>query len=82
VILVGDQDNNYSSGEMRATMLAHGKISFRTCLRQVRFPASYFAILSGLNYGTLHPELTSLDKAIEHWILVELLNAIGGHSIL
>lgn len=62
-------------------MLKEGKISFKTCSRQVRIPASHFATLSLQVYDpSLEP--SSLENAVHHWLLVEILNAIGNHSIL
>lgn len=62
-------------------MLSEGKISFKTCPRQVRIPASYLARLSEVSYST-DSEPKSLEEAIDHWLLCEILNGIGQHSIL
>lgn len=82
VYLVGDQDNLYALPSYREVMLAEGKICFKTCSRQVRIPASYFARLSETAYEGRSNEPKSIEEAVHHWLLCEILNGIGQHSIL
>lgn len=60
--------------EMNNAMVREGKISFRTCARQVTIPVTY--MLDSAAYGTVDSV-----KDYEHWLLVEVLNAIAGHSV-
>ena len=61
-----------------------GRISFRTCSRTARFPSKYITtVLAQASYPPVPGgEPASFDDAFDHWLLCELLNAIGGHSIL
>ena len=59
------------------------RISFRTCSRTARFPVKHITRLAQASYPPVAgEEPASFDDAFDHWLLCELLNAIGGHSIL
>lgn len=62
-------------------MALEGKISFRTCYRQARAPASYLAKLANRRYSPNH-EPHSFHDAVHHWLLCETLNAIGYHTMI
>ncbi|EPQ49961.1 hypothetical protein GLOTRDRAFT_123678 [Gloeophyllum trabeum ATCC 11539] len=80
ISVVTDDDVNYAQGN-QDWMAREGKISFRTCFRQVRMPASYIIQLATAVYdGTTEPR--DFMSAIEDWLLTETLNAIGGHSFM
>lgn len=70
----------YAPQSQRASMLAQGKISFRTCTYHAQIPISYLAALARATYSPEVEPHTLLD-AIHHWFLVETLGAIGGHSM-
>jgi len=56
-----------------------GIISARTCFRSVFVPAIYIRKLLQATYPD--GERLSFKIAFEHWLLVELLNAVGGLSL-
>jgi len=58
-------------------MIAEGKLCFCTCPKEVRIPAPY---LQKLAAGAVDAE--AFQKVFDHWLLCEILNGIGGHSIL
>ncbi|EDR07311.1 uncharacterized protein LACBIDRAFT_299099 [Laccaria bicolor S238N-H82] len=57
-------------------MASQGRISFQTCSKSVRFPACRILGLAGENNHT------PFHDRFDYWILTEILEAIGGHSIL
>lgn len=61
-------------------MAARGVISFRTCYGGIRYPASYVIKLAAQSYNP-GEEPSSFQNAFDHWFLIQLLNAIGGHSM-
>jgi len=64
-------------------MAAQGKISFRTCLQAARLPASHILSLATSVYpptSSFAPQ--NFQQAFDHWLLCELLNGIGGISML
>lgn len=81
MFFVGDSDTQYASNEYRPRMLAEGKICFRTCFHQARIPISHLDTLTQASYS-LDKEPHSVRDAIDHWLLCELLVAIGGHTIV
>lgn len=68
----------------RHAMIAAGKVSFRTCLRAAYLPGSYILELAQAVYPSLSAsgEPRTFTEAFEHWLLCEILAAIGGHSML
>jgi hypothetical protein len=73
-------DRDFTSDTHHSLMGTMGTIAFRTCFRSVRFPPAHVARLALAHYspGT---EPTSFSKALHHWLLVEILGAIGSHTI-
>ncbi len=68
-----------STGAERAQMIKLGKLRFKTCPRQVYIPASHIVRLHVARYDNVpagHP--ASFKEAVDHWLLQELLTAIGG----
>lgn len=59
------------------TMAAQGKFSIRTCFRQVLIPYGY--LLGLVQSSDSH---ATAQVRIYNWFLLEVLNAIGGHSML
>lgn len=80
VYFVHDDDVQYAPARYRAGMMAEGKICFRTCFSQARIPMSYIQRLMGASHSP-DREPHSAHDAIEHWLLYELLSAIGSHTI-
>lgn len=83
---VEDDDEQYMVGsgrppELRTALLSSGKICFRTCFRRAYIPASYVLKLAEHDYEN-DALAGSFKVALEHWLLVEILSAIGQHSIL
>lgn len=60
-------------------MLANGKIAYATCYQAVNIPASYAVRLASQAYTT-DQEPRSFQAAVDHWLLCEVLNAIGNHT--
>jgi hypothetical protein len=58
-----------------------GTLSFRTCFRSVRFPASYFVQLATAHYNS-GSEPAFLINAYHSWLLIEILSSIGNHSMV
>lgn len=61
-------------------MAAQGKIAFQTCFRQARIPIVYLIKLAEQDYPT-EMGITSFYDAVDHWLLVECLGAIGSYSM-
>jgi hypothetical protein len=61
-------------------MAHNGKIGFRTCTQTVLIPTSYIIRLASTLYSA-STEPHSFSDAIDHWLLCEILNAIGNHTI-
>jgi hypothetical protein len=80
-VAVGDDDFDYSTNLHRSAIARLGTISFRTCFRTARFPADHVLRLASATY-TRGAEPGSFVKACHHWLLVEILSAIGSHTML
>ncbi|KAK6987955.1 hypothetical protein R3P38DRAFT_2574134, partial [Favolaschia claudopus] len=85
---VGSGDAGYEAvPSRRAALMALGKISFRTCFRTARIPVSYLNHLASQSYPAKdkdgnETEPFTLQQAIDHWLLVEILGGIGDHSMV
>ncbi|KDQ49089.1 hypothetical protein JAAARDRAFT_143923 [Jaapia argillacea MUCL 33604] len=80
VWFVSDQDPSYAADTIRAPMIAHGKICFKTCSKQARIPATHITRLAQVQYdGSTEPK--RFRDAFDHWLLTEILTAIGAYSI-
>ncbi|TFK18358.1 hypothetical protein FA15DRAFT_709940 [Coprinopsis marcescibilis] len=55
----------------------HGSMVFQTCMRQVSLSSEYLLSLAAAPGSS-----GSFKSTFAHWFLTELINAIGGHSIL
>ncbi|KAK7439179.1 hypothetical protein VKT23_017669 [Stygiomarasmius scandens] len=85
IYFVDDEDTNYMdshhnhpSHALRCVLLDEGKISLRTCSGAVRIPATYMKKLVEECKTKNEPYLPRLH----HWLLCELLNRIGKHSMM
>ncbi|KAK7439976.1 hypothetical protein VKT23_017229 [Stygiomarasmius scandens] len=86
VLLVDENDDHYIDGNssdpvqirLRQIYLEEGKISFRTCSMVVRVPGMYIKNL----IDQCHADNVSVLPRLHHWLLCEVLNAIGKHSML
>ncbi|KAJ6540077.1 hypothetical protein DFH09DRAFT_1323321 [Mycena vulgaris] len=63
-----------------AYAMAQGLISFRTCSRFARIPMSKLIDLRNTTYPT--QDDTSFEDAVDGWLLLQILNAIGKVSML
>jgi hypothetical protein len=87
VTFVGPDDLGYEpSTELRGVMMRQGKISFRTCFRSARIPLSHLVDLCSRSYpakdkGGSNIEPFTMQQAIDDWLLVEILNGIGDHTV-
>jgi hypothetical protein len=84
VRFVTDNDPSYGDNQNRAAMISQGKISFRTCFQTVAIPASHVLFLASSAYpssGSEH-EPACFRDAFDHWMLCEILGAIGGHTMM
>ncbi|KAI0362327.1 hypothetical protein OH77DRAFT_1528529 [Trametes cingulata] len=62
------------------SLMEHGKFSIRTCFRQVLIPFPY--MLDLIHRALARGERDLIKIKIHTWFLLEILNAIGGHSML
>ena len=84
-IIISEENDLYyaENSDQARIMMGQGKISFRTCSHTARLPATYITELARASYPPVPGgEPASFDDAFDHWLLCEMLNAIGGHSIL
>ena len=81
VFAAGDGDLEYNPYPHRNALANMGTVSFRTCFRSVRFPASYLVQLATARYNP-GSEPASFIDAYHSWLLIEILNSIGNHSIV
>ncbi|KAJ4467376.1 hypothetical protein C8J55DRAFT_565241 [Lentinula edodes] len=85
VYLVEDDDDQYGPGEGHSASLQqyllHGTCSFRTCLREMRIPASYLIQLLKADYSPRSEPATAY-QAIHNWLLLQILEAIGDYTII
>ncbi|KAJ7149389.1 hypothetical protein C8R43DRAFT_887958 [Mycena crocata] len=87
ICFVGPNDVGYNSvASRRAEMMSLGKIAFRTCFRTARIPASHILGLVRQTYPAKDKEGNDTEpftasQAIQHWLLMEILGAIGFHSM-
>ncbi|KAJ7705839.1 hypothetical protein B0H14DRAFT_2647213 [Mycena olivaceomarginata] len=84
---VGPDDLGYDTSLAQLSYMKLGLISFRTCFRVARIPLVYLVDLCSRTYPARDHEGNdtepfTLQQAIDHWLLVEILAGIGGHSRL
>ncbi|KAJ7582356.1 hypothetical protein C8J56DRAFT_1056496 [Mycena floridula] len=70
----------------RVAFAQRGQLCMHTCINTVLIPAAHFSriaqrIADAGPYPNEEIRAQETKKALHHWILVELLNAIGKHSI-
>ena len=70
-----------SSSTPDEALAAQGKIRFATCEQSVTIPVSFLVHLLKADYNE-SKESTSCTDAINNWLLLELLNAVRGHTLL
>ncbi|KAF9473603.1 hypothetical protein BDN70DRAFT_816990 [Pholiota conissans] len=82
--LCESSDTEYAPGitqREREAMIDAGKICFKTCISQMKVPAKHIIVLARGTY-TSNAEPHSFQAAFDHWLLCEILNSLGNHSIL
>ena len=74
----------YSSGSgiVCSILASQGKIAFRTCFQRAFLPLSYVLTLASVAYPAAGGEPKSFRDAVDHWLLIECLSAIGSHSMI
>jgi len=80
VRFVADNDISYGSSQFAASMMRHGKVSFKTCYQTAQIPASYVIKLASKDYAD-DTRPSSFREALHHWFLCEILSAIGNHTV-
>jgi len=65
----------------RRQHILSGSCAFKTCSRSLRIPASYFISLLRATYDP-STELKDARTAVHHWLLVQILDAIGNYNTL
>ncbi len=82
ISIVDTADIGYHmEGEVRQGMVDHGKLSFRTCAAEVRLPCEFLVRLLRNPFSIYHTTATR-KQALHHWLLTELLTAVGGHTMI
>ena len=71
----------YLTHHLGSVMASKGKFSYATCFQSVYIPISYVLRLAKATYPDPSGEPESFVEAVQHWILCEILNAIGAHMI-
>ena len=67
--------------DIHAMLAQQGKIYFRTYIQHVIIPASYVIKLANTAYTADGAEPSSFRAALDHWLLCEVLDTIGNHTI-
>ncbi|KAJ3902275.1 hypothetical protein F5879DRAFT_1044026 [Lentinula edodes] len=81
--LVEDNDPFYLPSrigrELQDAYLSSGTCAFKTCTRSIKIPASFLIKLIRASYDP-HSECKDARTAVHHWLLVEMLDAIGSYT--
>ena len=67
--------------DQREVMLRNSKIAWATCFKKVIIPARSIVRLAQEAFPD-DAEPQSFTDALEHWLTVEILCAIGQHSVV
>ncbi|KAI0354352.1 hypothetical protein OH77DRAFT_1548247 [Trametes cingulata] len=67
-------------GSAADSMIEQGKFSIRTCYRQLLIPFTYLRKLVRRTLASGDRDRVRVN--VDNWFLLEILNAIGGHSML
>ncbi|KAJ7584524.1 hypothetical protein C8J56DRAFT_789594, partial [Mycena floridula] len=83
-IIYGDGGMSSNTRRMYAQ---NGQLCIHTCINTILVPSLYFNTVAqnviGANQGaTPDQQAASIVAGLEHWLLVQVLNAIGRHSIV
>ncbi|KAJ7581874.1 hypothetical protein C8J56DRAFT_754251, partial [Mycena floridula] len=74
------------SSALRANFASRGQLCMHTCPNTVLIPAPYFGVLAAQVrrgfQGTQDEVREVIKRGLHHWLLAELVNAIGKHNIL
>ena len=73
ITFVSRNDARYSGNETNKEVIFQPLIEFKTCFMTASVPLSYFSKL-----GRAEDRI----KAVDTWLLFEILNALGGYSII
>lgn len=82
ITFIDDGDPAYGTRGSREAMIREGKINFKTCYSKVLIPASYFVRLAFAQRSACNVSgPTNFCDAVDSWLLCEVLNAIGNHTM-
>ncbi|KAF8955020.1 hypothetical protein BDZ97DRAFT_1675363, partial [Flammula alnicola] len=84
VKIVNEAERNYA-GCPAATkaLMAQGVISFKTCSRVVQLPGPHIVRLAEQQFQPQHgAEFIDFVQAFDHWLLCQILAAIGVHTMI
>ncbi|KAJ8094089.1 hypothetical protein PM082_023297 [Marasmius tenuissimus] len=87
IVLVEDDDAEYRAGLATHEWTRHlnaGVCKFRTCVREIRIPASFLIHLLSIDYGSGDDNSSGLkvEEAVHHWLLVAILDNIGQNNLV
>ena len=82
VQFVNHEDISYVLASIAQVMASEGKISYGTCFQITMLPITYVLKLARAHYPDPSGEPGSFVEAVYHWLLCEILNAIGSHTIV
>ncbi|KAJ7065636.1 hypothetical protein C8F01DRAFT_1126272 [Mycena amicta] len=68
------------TSEAVSELMNAGKLTFRCCLNEMKIPVLHLDALVAQTYPI--GDITSVAQAIESWLFMEILEAIGGNSLL
>ncbi|KAJ3859235.1 hypothetical protein EV359DRAFT_68337 [Lentinula novae-zelandiae] len=81
--LVEDDDPFYLPScighKLQNAYLSLGTCAFKTCTRSIKIPASFLIKLIRASYDP-HSECKDARTAVHHWLLVEMLDAVGSYT--
>ena len=73
------------SSRQKAGMMKQGVICFRTCYNLMLIPAAFVRSLAisvlDTTEGDVNEKCVALTKALDSWMLLQVVNTIGKHSI-
>lgn len=76
-----EDDPGYPMHRLGSVMASEGKILYASCFQTVWIPISYVLKLVEARYPDPSGEPRTFIEAVHHWLLCEVLNAVGSHTI-
>ena len=81
VQFVEENNPGYSAHHFGLVMASKGKVSYTMCFQTVWIPISYILKLVEASYPDPSSEPRNFLEAVHHWLLCEVLNTVGSHTI-